>query len=77
LIPQQEVSVAKEAKKIEDSKAFRESYLDVCLELKKEERINRVREYNGFDKDYFKGDDDRENLLRLSDLEMNMVIDQR
>jgi hypothetical protein len=40
-------------------KAFRDSFLDVCLDLPDVERIKRVRNYNDYDSDYMKGEMDR------------------
>jgi hypothetical protein len=47
---------------MKDNEAFRESFIKVCLDITAEERIIRVRNYQGYDSDYYLGDIDRDYL---------------
>ena len=53
------VKLNKLEQEMKDKAAYRESFIQVCLELTPAARLNRIRKYHDFGPDYYKGDSDK------------------
>ena len=62
---------------MKENAAFRESFIKECLDLTPAARLNRVRKYHNYDRDYYKGDSDREFLGKLKSYDREVLLGQR
>ena len=71
------VKLNKLEQEMKDKAAYRESFIQVCLELTPAARLNRIRKYHDFGPDYYKGDSDREFLGKLKHYDREVLLEQR
>ena len=68
------VKLNKLEQEMKENAAFRESFIKECLDLTPAARLNRVRKYHNYDRDYYKGDSDREFLGKLKSYDREVLL---
>jgi hypothetical protein len=55
----------------------RDSFIEQCKQASKEARLKLLREKNGYDEEYFKGDQDKKDLLKQTEVMREDTLNQR